>query len=125
MTQTNAGHVTLSDEMADSSMPSSLRTLKWAVERAHGCAAKFIGKVTVHEKRKGSTVWYGSVHIFDLTRHPKAQRCYAWAVEGNAGHEPQIITTLDCGPISSPEEAVRAALCENEARALRALRDLK
>jgi len=55
----------------------------------------------------------------------QAERCYTWAVEGYAGHESQILTTLQCGPISSPEEAVRAALCENEARALRALRDLK
>ncbi len=104
-------------------MPSSIRTLRWAVESAHGCAAKYIGKVTVHEKRSGSSVWYGCVHIFDLTEHPKAQRCYAWAIDGHVGHEPQIVTALHRGPISGPEEAVRAALADNEARTLRTLHD--
>ena len=103
-------------------MPS-IRTLRWAVESAHGCAAKYIGKVTVHEKRSGSTIWYGCFHIFYLTGHPKAQRCYSWAIDGHIGHEPKIFTALHHGPISSPEEAVWAALADNDIRALRTLRD--
>ena len=102
-------------------MPSSIRNLKWAVETAHGCAAKYIGKVTVHEKRGGTTVWYGCVHIFDLTGHPNSHRCYSWAIEGYVGHEPQILTALHHGPISTPEEAVRAALADNDVRVLRTL----
>ena len=106
-------------------MLSSVRTLRWAVESAHGCLARHMGKVTVHVKRSGSTIWYGCVHNFYLKGHPTARRCYAWAIEGYVGHEPKIMTALHCGPISSPEEAVRAALAENEARALRAIGDLK
>jgi hypothetical protein len=34
---------------------------------------------------KGSTVWEGMVHVFDLEGHPKATRAYAWSspIEGS------------------------------------------
>jgi len=117
--------VTVGDRSANCSMASSIHKLRWAVESAHRCAARYAGKVTVHEKRGGSTVWYGCVHIFHLTGHPKARRCYSWAIEGYMGHELQILTALHHGPISSPEEAVRAALADNDVRALRTLGDQK
>jgi hypothetical protein len=35
--------------------------------------------VPVKETFKGSTVWEGIVHVFDLEDHPKATRAYAWS----------------------------------------------
>jgi hypothetical protein len=70
--------------------------------------------VTVHEKRNGSTVWYGCVHIFDLIGHPNAQRAYAWSSDAFVGHEMKITTALQHGPVSTPEAAVRAAIAEND-----------
>jgi hypothetical protein len=102
------------ERSANGSMPVSLQKLSWAVESAHGCATKYAGKVTIHEKRNGSTVWYGCVHIFELIGHPSAKWAYAWSVDAFIGHETQILTALHHGPICSPEDAVRATLAESE-----------
>jgi len=91
-------------------MSASFSKLKWAVEGAHNCSAKYAGKVTVHEKRNGSTRWYGLVYIFDLIGHPKANRAYVWAIDAFMGHEVQLMTALQQGRIFSPEDAIRAAL---------------
>ena len=47
-------------------MPDTSRALRFAVEKAHRCKATCADKVTVHEKQRGRTVWYGTVHVFDL-----------------------------------------------------------
>jgi hypothetical protein len=91
-------------------MSPSFRKLKWAVESAYDCSAKLAGKVTVHEKRNGSTIWYGFVYIFDLIGHPKAYRAYAWSIDAFMGHEMQLMTVLQQGQILTPEDAIRAVL---------------
>jgi hypothetical protein len=88
----------------------SYSKLKWAVESAHNCSAKFSSKVTVHEKRNGSTRWYGIVYIFDLIGHPKAYRAYVWTIDAFMGHETQLMTVLQHGRICTPEDAIRTAL---------------
>ena len=96
--------------LADMAMPATLQKLRWAVESAHGCKARFAGMVTVHEKQNGHTVWYGSVHIFDLIGHDSARQAYAWSIDAFGGNETQIVTVLRQGRVSGPEEAVKAAL---------------
>lgn len=45
--------------------------LKRAVEAQHGGTATLVQGVPVRETFKGSTVWEGVVHAFDLAGHPK------------------------------------------------------
>ncbi len=93
-------------------MPDTLLTLRHAVEKAHGCKAKCIEKVTVHEKQRGRTVWYGTVHIFDLFGHERAPRAYAWATNVECGDAPQVVTVLHKGLVTGPSEAVRAVMAK-------------
>jgi hypothetical protein len=61
------------------------RQLEEAIEVQHGGTATLVQVVPVKETFKGSTVWEGVVHVFDLAGHPKATRAYAWSspIEGN------------------------------------------
>src|SRR4051812_31718181 len=53
--------------------------VKLAVEHLHNCRAQWAGTAPVREVFQGKTIWQGEVEIYDLTGHPKAKRCYAWA----------------------------------------------
>jgi len=95
-----------------SNMPDALLTLRYAVEKAHGCNAKCADKVTVHEKQRGRTVWYGTVHVFDLYGHDSASRAYAWTISDDVGEPPRVITVLHKGLVTGPSEAVRAVMAK-------------
>jgi len=83
--------------------------LKRAVESQHGGTATLVQSVPVHEKHGGETVWEGTVHIFDLAGHPKANRAYAWSYALPDGKR-RFFTVLHVPPITGPVEAVRAAI---------------
>ncbi len=83
--------------------------LKKAVESQHGGTATFAQSVPVHEQHNGETVWDGSVAVFDLAGHPTAKRAYAWSYELGDGRR-RFFAVLHTGPISSPSDAVRAAI---------------
>jgi hypothetical protein len=93
-------------------MPDTLLTLRYAVEKAHGCKAKCADKVTVHEKQGGRTVWYGTVHVFDLYGHESAPRAYAWTIGDEAGEVPRVVTVLHKALVTGPSEAVRAIMAQ-------------
>lgn len=94
-------------------MSDTLITLQDAVEKAHGCRVKCVGTVTVHEKQNGYTVWYGTVHVFDLYGHEIAPRAYAWTIISQGGEAPQIVTVLHKGVVTGPSEAVRATIAKS------------
>ena len=83
--------------------------LKRAVESQHGGTATLVQSVPVQEKFAGKTVWYGTVHIFDLAGHSMATRAYAWAQDRPDG-ERRFVAVLGIPPINSPVDAVRAAI---------------
>ena len=58
--------------------PAGLPAFLDAVRHLHGCEARWVESVLVHETRDGKTVWDGEVQVFDLVGHPKASRAYAW-----------------------------------------------
>ena len=91
-------------------MPDTSLDLRFAVEKAHGCKAECVHKATVHEKQGGRTVWYGTVHVFDLYGHESAHRAYAWSIGDEAGGAPRVVTVLHKGRVTNPAEAVRATL---------------
>jgi|SRR3954471_14638636 hypothetical protein len=84
--------------------------LKQAVESQHGGKATFVQAVPVKEEHDGQTVWDGTVHVFDLAHHPDgAFRAYAWSYEMDDGKR-RFFAVLHGGPITSPKDAVRAAI---------------
>lgn len=93
-------------------MPDTLLTLRYAVEKTHGCKAKCTDKVTVHEKQSGRTVWYGTVHVFDLFGHETASRAYAWTITDEPGKAPRVVTVLHKGLVAGASEAVRAVMAK-------------
>jgi len=84
--------------------------LKNAVEAQHGCTATFVQSVPVKDTFEGKTVWEGTVHVFKLTGHPKTDRAYAWSSPLKEGDKRRFFTVLYLPPITSPVEAVRAAI---------------
>lgn len=90
--------------------------LKRAVESQHGGTATLAQSVPIREAFEGQTVWEGVVHVFDLTDHPKATRAYAWSspIEGSAKR--RFFAVLHLPPVTSPVEAVRAAIVAEHKR---------
>jgi hypothetical protein len=90
--------------------------LKRAVEAQHGCTATFIQSVPVKETFEGSTVWEGVVHVFQIHGHPKASKAYAWSSPIEGSDKRRFFAVLHQPPITSPVEAVRAAIVEEHRR---------
>ena len=83
--------------------------LKHAVESQHGGIATFAQLVPVSERFQGKEVWECVVHVFDLAGHPWAPRAYAWSSPLENGKR-RLFAVLHMSPITSPVEAVRAAI---------------
>jgi hypothetical protein len=84
--------------------------LKAAIEHLHGGKATFIQSVPVKEIFAGAAVWEGVVHVFDLADNPKATRAYAWSSPIEGSEKRRFFAVLHIPPITSPVEAVRAAI---------------
>jgi hypothetical protein len=76
------------------------------IQHLHNCAAVWRETVPVHEVFGGKTVWHGDVECFDLTGHPKAQKCYAWSY----GEPEEIITILELPPVRTAQDAVKVGV---------------
>jgi len=84
--------------------------LQAAVARLHTCKPTLIQSVPIKETFEGSTVWEGVVHVFDLKGHLHANRAYAWSSPIEGSEKRRIFAVLHQGPVTSPVEAVRAAI---------------
>jgi hypothetical protein len=91
-----------------------IERLKMTAKHLHKCSARHLAKERVTETFKGETLWSGDVESFELTRHPKASRCYGWS----QGESEEFITILEIPPIKSAHDAVKVALAYqvNQAR---------
>ena len=89
---------------------------KRAVETQHGCTATPIQSVPVKETFDGKTVWDGVVHVFKIHGHPKANKAYAWSSPIEGSDKRRFIAVLHLPPITSPVEAVRAAIVQEQRR---------
>lgn len=90
--------------------PANIETLQAAVEGMHGGTARLTQAVPVREEFEGATVWEGVVHVFDLDGHPDATRAYAWSSPIEGSENRRFFAVLHIPPITSPVEAVRAAI---------------
>jgi hypothetical protein len=91
-------------------MDVSATELKRAVEAQHGCKATVFQSVPIKETFGRNTVWEGVVHIFSLTGHPTAKRAYAWSSPIEGSDKRRFFAVLHQSPVTSPVEAVRAAI---------------
>lgn len=76
----------------------------------HGGTASLAQSVPVRETFEGQMVWTGVVRIFDLAGHPAAARAYAWSSPIERSDKRRFFAVLHTARISSPVEAVRAAI---------------
>jgi hypothetical protein len=86
--------------------------LRDVVERRQGCPAQLVEAVPVSVSFEGRPVWQGVVHIFDLRGHRSADRCYAWSSPVEGSDKRRFFAVLHTPPITSPADAVRAAIQE-------------
>lgn len=64
----------------------------------------------IKEAFEGKTVWDGIVHVFQIHGHPKAKKAYAWSSPIEGSDKRRFFAVLHVPPITSPVEAVRAAI---------------
>jgi hypothetical protein len=87
-----------------------IERLQQVIFHLHKADSTWVESVPVHEVFQGQTVWEGSVEVFDLRDHPKAERCYAWShLDGPDDKDERFVAVLEIPPIVSPVAAVRAA----------------
>src|ERR1700676_3882907 len=85
--------------------------LRKAIEGLHRCTARLVRSEPIQQTHRGTAVWEGVVHVFDLVGHPKASRAYAWSspIEGTPDGR-RFFAVLHEPPVTSPSAAVRAAI---------------
>ena len=90
--------------------PAGLPALIDAISHMHGCEARWVESVAVHEKlADGRTVWEGEVQVFDLVGHPKAKRAYAWS-HATEGTKRRFVAVLGLPPVIDATTAVQASV---------------
>ena len=92
---------------------ASVQQLKEAIESQHGGRARFVQQVAVDERSGNLPIWQGVVHAFDLENHPTATRAYAWSSPIEGSDKRRFYAVLHVPPISSPADAVRAAIVQD------------
>jgi hypothetical protein len=88
--------------------PDAFQTIRHAIRETHGCEARHVESVPVHEVFRGETAWQGTVEVFDLIGHPKAKRAYAWSFKD--GNAIKSVAVLEIPPVDSPQTAVKVAI---------------
>jgi hypothetical protein len=86
------------------------RQLKKAIESQHGGTATLAQSIPILETFEEQPVWEGIVHVFDLEGHPKTTRAYAWSSPIEGSTKRRFFAVLHIPPITSPLDAVRAAI---------------
>ena len=92
---------------------ASVEDLQRAVEQMHNCRASLRETVQVREQFRKKVVWEGIVHVFDLEGHPAALTCYAWSAPIEGSKKRKFYAVLHVLPVTSPVEAVRAAIIQD------------
>ena len=80
------------------------------VEAMHRAKAQWRMEVPIEERFGGIPAWQGVVHVFDLDGHPTATRAYAWSAPIEGSTKRRFYAVLHVPPVSSPADAVRAAI---------------
>ncbi len=95
--------------------PVRLSEFRMAIRQILNADADPAGVVRVHLRRRNAKEWHGSVHVFDISGHPRARRCYAWPEPLDAANV-VIRVVPQGGRIASPEQAVRSIINRRQKR---------
>ena len=88
-----------------------IERLQMVISESYGCDSKHVESVPVHEVFERKTVWKGVVEVFDLLKHPKAKRCFAWShAENPDGTGERLVAVLEISSVDSPSAAVQASI---------------
>ena len=87
--------------------------LQKAIEDLHNCSASFQKSVPIKEEFEGRMAWEGIVHIFDLTDHPEANKCYFWSSHIEDSEKRKSYAVLHIPPVDSSEKVVRASIIKD------------
>lgn len=98
----------ISGEVSAIPVPDQLQDI---IHRLYGAKTQHIDSVPVREVVQGRTIWDGTVEIFNLFGHPKANRIYAWIqITDDHVHSISHVTVPHIPPVVSPETAVKAII---------------
>ena len=91
----------------------NIRQIIQLVNELHGCLSRCRESAQVKEEFEGQTVWEGVVHVFDLTGHPEADKCYAWSSPIEGSEKRKFYAALHIPPVDSPLKPVRASIVQD------------
>jgi len=88
-----------------------------AIHQTHNCEAESLERIIdVNIPLRTGARWEGRVHIFKVSGHSKASRCYAWP-EPLGDTTIIVCAVLHSGRVTSPEQAVKSQLRRRTRRA--------
>jgi hypothetical protein len=89
--------------------PAGIPALQDAIRHLHGVESEHVETAHVREMHKGALVWEGDIEVFQLARHPKATKAYAWS-EATTGNKRRFFVVLHAVGVDTPLMALRASL---------------
>jgi hypothetical protein len=89
--------------------PAGIPALIDAIRHLEGVEASHVETTHVREVHAGQVVWEGDIEVFQLAKHPKAKRAYAWS-EATTGNKRRFFVVLHAVGIDSPVAALRASI---------------
>jgi hypothetical protein len=89
--------------------PAGIPALVEAIRHLHGVEATHVETAHVREVHEGLVAWEGDVEVFQLVKHPKATRAYAWS-EATTGSKRRFFAVLHVVGVDTPVAAVRASI---------------
>lgn len=84
---------------------NQIERLRQTIRDAHGLESTYVESVPIEESLRGEKLWSGTVDVFRVSGHPKAQYAYAWSYHADSGHTRRI-AVLGVPPINSASSAV-------------------
>jgi hypothetical protein len=91
-----------------------IERLEGVVAHLHKCNAKCAKTLPVHEVFGRETIWHRDVEVFDLSRHTKAKRCYAWShLDGPKDERTRFVPVLEIPPAESAKTAARLQIVKD------------
>ena len=90
-----------------SAKPHTVKFFEEYISDRYGCKAAWIATVPINKSFRPGMARESIVHVFELSGHERAHRCYAWSYNGGSWH---YATVLGVPPVTSAEAAIQKAL---------------
>ena len=90
-----------------SDKPHTVEFFETYISDRYGCKAAWIATVPIQKSFRPGMTQASIVHVFELSGHERASRCYAWTYNDGGWH---YNTVLGVPPVTNAETAVQKAL---------------